>query len=86
MLGTKFPSRIPISMARKIQSARKRSSHPRPLKTDTLESLTGSLLLSGTPASCCFSVSCMAGDVCKNGGLESCGFSMFLEVTTSVKV
>lgn len=33
--STKFPRRIPMIMARRIHTARKRSSHPRPLITES---------------------------------------------------
>lgn len=36
-LSTKFPSRMPTSMARKIHTARKRSRKPRELKAESLD-------------------------------------------------
>lgn len=41
--GTKFPRMIPMAMARKIHSARKRSSHPRDLNADTFWDFSSSL-------------------------------------------
>ncbi len=39
MFGTKFPSMIPIAIARKIHSARNRSSQPKPLNADDFSAM-----------------------------------------------
>lgn len=39
MCGTKLPSKMPMTMARKIQTARKRSSHPRDLNAEVFLSV-----------------------------------------------
>ena len=44
VFGTKFPRRIPINMARKIHSARNRSSNPRLLNADVFDVSTFSSL------------------------------------------
>jgi len=41
VLGTKFPSKIPMAMERKIHNARKRSSQPSPLNAGTLDAFEG---------------------------------------------
>jgi len=56
VLGTKFPSKMPMSMARNIQTARNRSKSPRPLNADAGVSLAGRL----AGRHCCFSTSCGA--------------------------
>ena len=62
-LGTKFPSKMPMTMARKIQTARNRSSHPRDLKADTFFSTRACVSASWV----CFSSS-LGGSPCANFG------------------
>ena len=60
VFGTKLPSMIPIAIAKKIHSARKRSSQPRLLNADVLEALT----MGSSPfSSICFSTSEFGGEV-----------------------
>ena len=65
--GTKLPRRMPMSIARKIHAARKRSSQPKPLKAEVL------VLSVGVNSEFCFSTSTgwvdpSCGSVC-NGTL-----------------
>lgn len=53
VLGTKFPNKIPTTIARNIHTARKRSSKPRFLKADCLLRTSSR----GIPFSPCFSTS-----------------------------
>lgn len=81
VLGTKLPSRMPITMASRIQSASKRSSQPRALKADD-----GSL--SETAVDCCFSVSIMElrVSVIAVGSIASCFGDMATDAVLFARV
>ena len=53
VLGTKLPRRMPITMARKIQRARKRSRRPREEKAETLAREAGMVCFSMSGSGTC---------------------------------
>ena len=87
VFGTKFPRMMPVAMANMIQSARNRSSHPRPLNAETL---SGAIAASIS----CFSVSWVFAGLSDAGGwfLEGGDLcivavvrGLYYEIFTSIK-